>query len=262
MDSFAAEVSALSLLAHPNVIQFFNFFRSDSFLYIVLEHCPGGSIRDLIVRRGPIPESQLRRFAAEIVTALHFCHLHNIAHRDIKPSNILIDKYGRAKLADFGLAMLIVKRELVNSHVGSLAYIAPELARGEPSDPMCTDIWSLGVTFYEMATGVLPWESVEAIFERRFVIPGNVPPDFAAAIERMLVVDPTKRSTIRELVKIEVFQELPRHSFVGGQAMKSGARGVTVMPSRSSPKCTIMRRRGRMRGASSTFALTPSILAD
>jgi serine/threonine protein kinase len=263
MDSFAAEVSALSVLLHPNVIQFFNFFHSESFLYIVLEHCPGGSVRDLIVRQGPIPFPQLQPFASQLVSALHFCHGKNIAHRDIKPSNILIDKYGRAKLADFGLALLIIRCEFISSHVGSLAYIAPELIRGQPFDPLRTDIWALGVTFYEMATGMLPWESgntegmKEEIIEGRFASPPNVPDDFVQAIAQMLNVDPQMRPTPADLAKMEVFQECPWEFTPMAKRRGSAIRGMTGMALRQTKRSSTVRLLGRKRSPHSTFVSVP-----
>jgi serine/threonine protein kinase len=212
IESFTAEANALSRIAHPNVIQFFSFFKSPSFLYLVLEFCPGGSMQTVIERYGAVPTAQLARYGGEVVSALRYCHGMQIAHRDIKPSNILIDKYNRAKLADFGLAMLTVHKELVEKYCGSLSYVAPEIIQKHPFDALAADIWSLGVTLFEMTTGKLPWESLDIenlkdeIIKGSFQIPAGMPVDFAAAIQRMIVIDPSERATADELAALPVFQ--------------------------------------------------------
>jgi serine/threonine protein kinase len=270
MESFTAEIAALEVLVHPNVIQFYDFFRSDSFLYLVLEYCPGGSMKDIVEAHGAIAIPTFRKYAAELVAALHYCHNQKVAHRDIKSSNILIDRYGRAKLADFGLAVLMARQELIESYCGSLAYLAPEILLKQPFDPMAADIWGLGVTLYEMVMGVLPWASKdiertkEDIINARFVMPTVLPRDIAAALDSMLVGDPGKRVTAEALVKMSAFQDVARIPVVGSGSIPrigrmgalTGGRGPLVHSQ------TVPKRRvngpGLASSASSTFPLPPS----
>jgi serine/threonine protein kinase len=232
LESFSAEVRALGSLAHPNVIQFFSHFHSDTFLYLVLEYCPGGSMTSLIAKWGVIPVASLRKYATALVSAVNFCHTHKIAHRDIKPGNMLIDKYDRVKLADFGLAMLIVRTELIDNFCGSLVYSPPELLAKRPFDPMAADIWSLGVSLFEMATGVLPWisrdeqELKEEIITGSFAMPESVSSDLADAIQKMIVVDPRVRATADELSRMPVFQE----GRVSSGSSRPGKPGLLRVP--------------------------------
>jgi serine/threonine protein kinase len=260
IDSFTAEVSALQVLAHPNVIRLFDSFRSDHFLYLILEHCPG-SMRMVIDRQGAIPSAQLRRYALDLASALRYCHRQNIAHRDIKPSNILIDKYGRAKLADFGLAMLSVHQNQVSSQAGSLVYLAPEVLLGRPFNPMRTDIWSFGVTLFEMATSALPWHSQdyegtrEEIIAGTFTMPRTVPDDVAAAILKMLVVDPAERVTAADLVDLEMFHEHTKRSLaaaIGASTRRSAGIGGGGADIRASQSGSLGKGKTRMT-ALSTF---------
>jgi serine/threonine protein kinase len=210
-DSFKAEVAALAQLYHPNVIQIFTFFRSETLLYQILEFCPGGSVKDLINSGRPLTDQDLRRHCQSIVSALLFCHSKDIAHRDIKPANLLIDKYNRIKLADFGLACVIERPRPPEKVCGSVPYMAPEVLQKRSFDPKAADIWALGVTLFEMAARRLPWagdtveEMEEEIYAGRFEVPPSVPPRLALAIRGVLVVDPRKRWTQKELVHFDYF---------------------------------------------------------
>ncbi|OHS94573.1 Aurora kinase C [Tritrichomonas foetus] len=211
-ESFRAEISALINLYHPNVIKIFDHFCSETLLYIVLEYCPGGSISDLYKKHGCIRPPVLYELCQQIISALMFCHQRGIAHRDVKPSNILLDKYGRAKLADFGLAMHFNKSQLSKMFGGSLAYLAPEILKKNPFNPMKADVWALGVTFYEMATGQLPFQSdtpegiLKEIKTNRIAGLTNFPTPFLNALRLMLCVNPANRITIDEVAMLPVFQ--------------------------------------------------------
>lgn len=152
-----AEIRTLMGLNHPNIIRMFDYFVDDEYLYTVLEYCSDGSLGDLIKKQGALPDNLTIRYATEMLKALEHCHARNIAHRDLKPDNILIDKYGRAKLADFGISVFMEHGERLRSFSGSKAFMAPEIFNGEHHSPFKADIFAAGVVMYMMAVGTLPW---------------------------------------------------------------------------------------------------------
>ncbi|OHS96458.1 CAMK family protein kinase [Tritrichomonas foetus] len=206
--SFEAEINALTNLCHPNVIKIYNHFRSDTLMYIILEYCPGGCIKDLMEKSGYIKPPQLYELCKEILSALDCCHRNGIAHRDVKPSNILIDKYGRAKLADFGLAQ---KSQLSKMFGGSLPYLAPEILKKKPFDPIKADVWALGVTFFELAAGYLPFkaDSIEQlkseIGSNSLAIPPHFTHNFTGVLKLMLNAQPHHRSSVQAVSQLPIF---------------------------------------------------------
>ena len=160
-ERFTREARALAKLSHQNIVPVFDFGQTDGQYYFVMEFVDGTNLRQLIETGGLKPEEALA-IVPQICEALQFAHNAGIVHRDIKPDNILVDKQGRVKIADFGLAKLLGKApaafKLTGTHqaMGTLHYMAPEQMRGAGSVDHRADIYSLGVVFYEMLTGKLP----------------------------------------------------------------------------------------------------------
>jgi predicted Ser/Thr protein kinase len=160
-ERFAREAQALAQLNHPNIVQVHDFGRTDEFFYFVMEYVDGVNLRALI-REGKLKPEEALRIVPQICEALQFAHDEGIVHRDIKPENILIDKKGRVKIADFGLAKLLGRaaEDLsltgTGQLMGTLGYMAPEQLQQAHSVDHRADIYSLGVVFYEMLTGQLP----------------------------------------------------------------------------------------------------------
>jgi serine/threonine protein kinase len=152
-----AEVTNLLPLLHPNIIKIYDTFQDDQFFYLIMEYCPGGTLKDRVLRSGPLRYPQFRRIAEQLLNAVNYCHSMRVAHCDIKPQNVFFDAYDRPKLADFGLSRSF-DSEL--SYGGSIPFMAPEIVtKARMYDPIKSDIWSLGVTFFFCATGDLPWRS-------------------------------------------------------------------------------------------------------
>jgi predicted Ser/Thr protein kinase len=166
-ERFTREAQALAQLNHPNIVQVYDFGRTDEFFYFVMEYVDGANLRALIHGDKLEPEQALR-IVPQICDALQFAHDEGIVHRDIKPENILIDKKGRVKIADFGLAKLLGRapEDLsltgTGQLMGTLGYMAPEQLQQAHSVDHRADIYSLGVVFYEMLTGKLPIGRFEA----------------------------------------------------------------------------------------------------
>ncbi len=159
---FEREAKALAALSHPYIVGIHDFGRRGSYFYLVMEYVEGLSLRELL-RDSNISEEEIYNILGQICDALEYAHRHGIIHRDIKPDNILIDKEGRVRVADFGLAKLgesseIRERSLTQSGaiMGTMNYMAPEQIEDSGDVDSRADIYSTGVLFYELLTGELP----------------------------------------------------------------------------------------------------------
>jgi eukaryotic-like serine/threonine-protein kinase len=156
---FRREAQSAAALNHPNVVQIYDQGRAeDGRYYIAMEYVPGGSLEDLILRRGPLGPSEATRLASQVAEALHAAHRRGIVHRDVKPQNVLIGEAGEAKVADFGIALAASRTSTSGTNLlfGTPSYMSPEQAMGERVGPE-SDLYSLGVVLYEMLTGTVPF---------------------------------------------------------------------------------------------------------
>src|SRR5918994_302498 len=156
---FRREAQSAAALNHQNVVQIYDQGRAeDGRYYIAMEYVPGGSLEDLILRRGPLGASEAARLASQVAEALHAAHARGIVHRDIKPQNVLIGEAGDAKVADFGIALAASRTSTSGTNLlfGTPSYMSPEQAMGERVGPE-SDLYSLGVVLYEMLTATVPF---------------------------------------------------------------------------------------------------------
>jgi serine/threonine-protein kinase len=159
---FRREGRTAARLSHPNVVQVYDAGEDEldhnQVSYIVMEYVPGGDLGKLVAEKGPLKERELARIGADVASGLAHAHNKNIIHRDIKPQNILIDDYGRPKLADFGVARALGATESTQtgSYLGTASYSSPEQLRGGEITPK-SDVYSLGCTLYETAVGEPPF---------------------------------------------------------------------------------------------------------
>jgi predicted Ser/Thr protein kinase len=160
-ERFAREARALARLSHPNIVAVHDFGESDGLFYLVMEYVDGANLRH-VLEDGPLNPARALAIVPQICDALQYAHEEGIVHRDIKPENILLDRKGRVKIADFGLAKLLGRPRaaftLTGTHqvMGTLDYMAPEQRQRPQEVDHRADIYSLGVVFYEMLTGELP----------------------------------------------------------------------------------------------------------
>lgn len=157
-EAFRAELEALRLLDHPNVVRVVETFETGLKCYLVLECCEGGELYDYIAAKGTLDEAEAARLMRQLLSALSSVHSHNICHRDLKPENcLLMNKTPTAdvKIIDFGLAQKLSENELMHSLEGTPYYIAPEVLEGSYGKEV--DCWSLGVILYIMLSGTPPF---------------------------------------------------------------------------------------------------------
>lgn len=155
---FQREASAASKLSHPNVVDIYDVGESEGYHYIVMEYVRGRTLKQLISQRGALDYHEAIGIMHQLTSAIVTAHAHHIIHRDIKPQNVLVKDDGTVKITDFGLAIAndAVQLTYYNTVMGSAHYLAPETAQGkEPNGQI--DIYSLGIVFYELLTGDVPF---------------------------------------------------------------------------------------------------------
>ncbi|XP_057616814.1 sperm motility kinase Z-like [Chionomys nivalis] len=161
-----SEVAIHKSLHHRNIIQFFHAINTLRTTYLVMDYLEGKDLVMLINEVGCLTEEEARPIVNQLASAVHFLHQRLIAHRDIKLENILLGEGGKVKLCDFGLATQLVEGQMLEELWGTLPYLAPEILAGTPYDAMAGVMWSLGIVFYVLVTGNLPY--VESIPEAMY----------------------------------------------------------------------------------------------
>jgi len=157
VERFRREATHAAGLSHPNIVSIYDRGVSNDSYYIVMEYVEGRTLKELIVTRGPCPVPVAVSYTRQILAALRYAHRNGIIHRDIKPHNVIVDREGRVKVADFGIARAGASEMTeAGSIVGTAQYLSPEQARGAPVDES-SDLYSTGVVLYELLTGTVPF---------------------------------------------------------------------------------------------------------
>ncbi len=161
---FSVEARAAASLNNQNIVSVFDVGQEGDIHFIVMEYIDGFTLKDLIKRRAPFENDQMLGVAIQIANAIDHAHSNQIIHRDIKPQNIMVTSTGIVKVTDFGIARAASNKTLTvaTNVMGSVHYFSPEQARGGFVDNK-SDIYSLGIVMYEMATGHLPYNADEAV---------------------------------------------------------------------------------------------------
>ena len=161
---FQREALSASSLAHPNIVEMYDVGEDDGLYYIVMEYIEGKTLKQLLKKRGTLTLSEAIDIMSQLTDGMAHAHDSYIIHRDLKPQNIMIKDDGQIKITDFGIAMALNSTQLTqtNSVMGSVHYLPPEQASGKG----CTiksDIYSMGIIFYELLSGSLPFKGDNAV---------------------------------------------------------------------------------------------------
>ncbi|XP_011036786.1 PREDICTED: mitogen-activated protein kinase kinase kinase 2-like isoform X1 [Populus euphratica] len=213
------EVRLLQNLSHPNIVRYLGVVQEEETINILLEFVPGGSISSLLGKFGPFPEPVIRTYTKQLLLGLEYLHNNGIMHRDIKGANILVDNKGCIKLADFGASKQVVELATVSgakSMKGTPYWMAPEVIL-QTGHSFSADIWSVGCTVIEMATGKPPWsqqyQEVAALFyigstKSHPEIPNHLIPEAKDFLLKCLHKEPDMRPEASKLLQ---------HPFVTGE---------------------------------------------
>ena len=190
LNSFRNEAKTIASLNHENIVKVYDIEERYRTLFIVMEHVVGDSLEEMIKHLKTIPPSLVTDFLAQICTALDYAHGRGIIHRDINPTNIIVQRNDRLKILDFGLACPIGTEDFSNA--GTACYMAPEQIQGDPVDPR-TDIYSLGISAFEMVTGTKPFPEKDlkflhsTNFNRKIPDPADIVPDLPKELSRFIL---------------------------------------------------------------------------
>ncbi len=201
LERFKREARLYAKLDHPNIVQVYDVGFYNKVAYIIMKYIDGVDLKTYIKENSPLALDEIIGISKDIASVLQYMHERGIIHRDIKPANIMIQKRdGKAILTDFGLAKSLetTKFTATGKIMGSPHYLAPEQAKGEPVSKS-TDIYSLGITMFEMATGKVPFEGETAVqivlkhIREEVPKPSKVKPDVLSGLEK-IIIKATKRN--------------------------------------------------------------------
>jgi len=213
---FRIEAQASAGLSHPNIVNVYDVYDDDGIYFIVMELVEGITLKQYIQDNGRLPMDKAIDFSIQIAAGLEAAHDSHIIHRDIKPQNIIVSKNGNIKVTDFGIAKAASSNTLTSGAMGSVHYISPEQARGGFSDER-SDIYSLGITMYEMVTGRVPFEgdnnvSVALMHIQSDMIPPRqyYPEDIYSSYEKIILKATQKKPERRYLTASAMIADLRR----------------------------------------------------
>ncbi|KAL9556857.1 hypothetical protein MBANPS3_001679 [Mucor bainieri] len=201
------EIAVMKLISHPNIMSLIDVIDlSDSpNLYLVLEYVQGGELFEYLVSQGRLSEAEARKYFQQIIIGLDYCHRHLICHRDLKPENLLLDREKNIKIADFGMASLQPTGQMLETSCGSPHYASPEIVNGIPYDGSASDIWSCGIILYALLSGHLPFDddNIRQLLNKvkvgKYKIPDHLSDEARDLITKILVINPAKRLTMKQV---------------------------------------------------------------
>lgn len=206
------EIQSMQDVDDNNVIRLYGYDYYQGSVYLLMEYCPC-SLEKFLKYRNSISNLLLIKYSMGILKSIRACHHANVAHLDIKPANFLIDQYDRIRVTDFGLSAKHLLNELDIQYAGSVPFMAPEILSKLPHDSLKADIWAIGVTFFIMATGKLPWigNDRNTVCHNLMMMPPRIDlienKEYAEIVNKCLQKDPEMRPTIDEMFEYPIFHE-------------------------------------------------------
>lgn len=206
VSKFKVEAQSAAGLTHPNIVNVYDVGEDHNIHYIVMELIDGITLKKYIEKKGPLPVKEAVSIAIQVSQGIEAAHNNHIIHRDIKPQNIMISREGKVKVTDFGIARAASTNTINSNAMGSVHYISPEQARGGYIDEK-SDIYSLGITLYELITGKVPFEGDSTVSVALQHINDDLPspkdtiPDLPVSVEK-IILKCTQKKPDRRYLKI------------------------------------------------------------
>ena len=206
VQKFRSEAQSAAGLTHANIVNIYDVAEDRGLYYIVMELVEGITLKEYIEKKGKLAPKEAIAITMQVCAGIAAAHEHNIIHRDIKPQNIMISKEGKVKVTDFGIAKATSSNTISTNVMGSVHYTSPEQARGGFSDSK-SDIYSLGITMYEMITGHLPFDGDSTVtialkhLQEDIVPPSEFVPDIPYSLEQ-IILKCTQKSPDRRYMNI------------------------------------------------------------
>ena len=215
---FRSEAQAAAGLLNPNIVNVYDVGEDRGLYYIVMELVEGITLKDYIDKKSRLSPKEVISIGIQMCMGIEEAHKHHIIHRDIKPQNIIISNDGKVKVTDFGIARMVTSTTVSTVAMGSVHYTSPEQARGGYSDEK-SDIYSVGITLYEMVTGEVPFNGESTVevamkhLQEEITPPSELVPDIPYSLEQ-IILKCTQKNAERRYGEIgELIQDL-KHSLV------------------------------------------------
>ena len=212
---FQREAKAMADLDHPNIVRITDIGEEDGQQYLAMEYVAGLDLKRYIKENAPLSNEEAVRLMGQILLAMRLAHTQGIIHRDLKPQNVLLTSDGNAKVSDFGIAVAFAETSLTqtNSMLGSVHYLSPEQARGSKATVQ-SDIYAMGIIFYEMLTGHIPYDGDSAVtialqhFQKPLPSVIDENPSVPQALENVVIKATAKKLTDRYQSVAEMYVDL------------------------------------------------------
>jgi len=237
---FRVEAQSAAGLSHPNIVNVYDVGEEKGIHYIVMELVQGITLKHYIERKGQLDIREVLNISVQIASGMGAAHANRIIHRDIKPQNVIMSRDGKVKVTDFGIAKAADSTTVTTNAAGSVHYISPEQARGGYSDEK-SDIYSLGITMYEMVTGEVPYDGENNVavalqhIQGNMTSPRQINPDIPRSVEHIILKCTQKKPDLRYNSAKELIMDLRRalaepdgNYVVIGAAAAAGAAGVAA----------------------------------
>ena len=235
VQKFRVEAQSAAGLSHPNIVNVYDVGEENGIHYIVMELVQGITLKHYIERKGTLDIREVLNISVQVASGMGAAHANRIIHRDIKPQNVIMSRDGKVKVTDFGIAKAADSTTITTNAAGSVHYISPEQARGGYSDEK-SDIYSLGITMYEMVTGRVPYDGENNVsvalqhIQGNMIPPRQLNPEIPRSVERIILKCTMKKPDIRYASAKDLIMDLRR-----ALAEPDGAYVVIGAPVMASP---------------------------